>query len=642
MMGFYALTAAWLFALIVPLVVLYFLKLKRPRQVIPSLVLWQQVLADQRVNSPFQRFKRNLLLLVQLLILCLLALAAMQPYLRGGADAADRLLVLIDHSASMAALDKPGGQSRLDEAKQRVRSIIDDLAPDQELAIIGFAGGATQAADFTSNKRLLHEALEKTDIEDVPSRPLDALSMAEAMARSGSGGFDRVLMLSDGVIGEGLAQGDARVIQLNYNLPFELDYQLLEKPGPNIGITAVSARQGVSGGWNVFARVQGAAMPATLELVQNGQVLGSEHVVINSEEGQRFVFPLPGEQAASIELRLRPDDFDSLAADNAAYLELKPARPLRVYVSPSLEAFGHAVAAHERVQIAADGPFDLVISDAPQTAGAELPGAGAGAAVALHVGVIPEDLKPILESASEHAPVVDWNRASLLLEHVELSEVVILDDIRWSSAAREQELENRGYEVVVHGQRGPLLLQKREGERIAYYMLFHTDRSTLPFRVGFPIFVANLMRAAMQQAGLLETPAPQTGVLPPLQLVTGTEYQVRGPGGYARRETTDAQGVMRGVPAPRVGQYSVMRGGDTTAAVGVSLLSPTESMLKPVDRIEFPEQAVQASATASAPVNRSIWWTIAAIALALLVIEWWMYQRPPGIPAPAPGRGVRV
>ena len=64
-MSFTSLSSAWLFALIVPLVIFYFLKLKRPRQTIPSLVLWRQVMNDQRVNSPFQRFKRNLLLLLQ-------------------------------------------------------------------------------------------------------------------------------------------------------------------------------------------------------------------------------------------------------------------------------------------------------------------------------------------------------------------------------------------------------------------------------------------------------------------------------------------------------------------------------------------------------------------------------------------------
>ena len=74
--GFYALSSAWLFALLLPLVILYFLKLKRPKKEIPSLALWQQVINDQRVNSPFQKFKRNILLLLQFLLLASLILAA--------------------------------------------------------------------------------------------------------------------------------------------------------------------------------------------------------------------------------------------------------------------------------------------------------------------------------------------------------------------------------------------------------------------------------------------------------------------------------------------------------------------------------------------------------------------------------------
>src|ERR1044071_10493992 len=139
---FTALSSAWLLLLTIPVVVFYFLKLRRPRQVIPSLVLWRQVLADQRVNSPFQRFKRNILLLLQLLLLALLVLAAMQPVLRRLSSGASRLPVLIDNSASMAALDQPNGQTRLDAAKAKVRELIDHLPPDQELSLIAFAKSA--------------------------------------------------------------------------------------------------------------------------------------------------------------------------------------------------------------------------------------------------------------------------------------------------------------------------------------------------------------------------------------------------------------------------------------------------------------------------------------------------------------------
>ncbi len=98
--GFSALINAWWFLLLVPLIIFYFLKLQRPRIEIPSLALWRQVINDQRVNSPFQKFKRNLLLLLQVLLLSALILGAMQPYLSRGTEQAQYLPVLIDNSHS--------------------------------------------------------------------------------------------------------------------------------------------------------------------------------------------------------------------------------------------------------------------------------------------------------------------------------------------------------------------------------------------------------------------------------------------------------------------------------------------------------------------------------------------------------------
>ena len=59
----------------------------------------------------------------------------------------------------MAALDKEGGISRLDEVKKRVRGMIENLLPDQQLCLVAFGKNARRLTSFTNNRRELIDAL---------------------------------------------------------------------------------------------------------------------------------------------------------------------------------------------------------------------------------------------------------------------------------------------------------------------------------------------------------------------------------------------------------------------------------------------------------------------------------------------------
>jgi 4-hydroxybenzoate polyprenyltransferase len=71
-MGFINPAALGLFLLSIPIVIFYMLRLKRQPMKVSSLLLWQRVLQDQQANAPWQKLRRNLLLLLQLLLLALL------------------------------------------------------------------------------------------------------------------------------------------------------------------------------------------------------------------------------------------------------------------------------------------------------------------------------------------------------------------------------------------------------------------------------------------------------------------------------------------------------------------------------------------------------------------------------------------
>lgn len=618
--GFQSLSHLWLASLLAPLVLFYFLKLKRPRAEVPSLVLWRQVLQDQRVNSPFQKFKRNILLLLQILLLLFLILAALQPYWRGGPGKQRRLPVLVDCSASMGALDQPTGVSRLEAAKRRIREMINGLASDQELCLISFDNTARKRTGFTNNKRLLRDALDQIKVADVASDLEQALRLVQALGRSEP--FDEVMLFSDGNLPP----------RVNFDLSFKLNYQRLSPAGPNLGITALSAQRAVAGGWEVFVQIEGSADAegnASVELVQDDKPAANERITVARGRAQRMVFQINGARAASLRVQLTPDGFDSLVSDNTAYLDLPESRPLRVFVPKSMASYRLALQGLGGLQLfpqetddTATGGFDLVMSDRPQDL--DLP-----ARTRLSVGFIPPDLQRVVELGTNGSAVVDWRRDAPVLQHVQLADVVMLDQPRFAANSGEAELENLGYEVLIHGQRGPLLVRKREPETLRFALLVHTDRSTLPYRVGFPIFVANVVQAALEQVGLAEAAANQTGVLPPLTLAANHSYEIRKPEQDSEQVKADERGKVSGVSASRVGYYSILENGAARGRVGVALLSPRETALAGVDQLQFNER-LQVAAAAMVKIDWPLWPPLLLAALGVLLIEWWFFQRKPG------------
>jgi hypothetical protein len=637
--GFLALESAWLFLLLVPLIVFYFLKLKRPRMEIPSLALWRSVLNDRRVNAPFQKFKRNILLLLQMLLLICLILAAMQPFWSSGGDRARYLPILIDTSASMAALDAPGGRSRLDVAKEEVGKLIDNLLPDQRLSLIAVSGTARRLTDFTDNKRVLREALGQIQVAQVASRLEDALRMTQALARTVA--IETVVLYTDGNV----------PADVDFELPFQLNYQQLPPAGPNLGITAIKARRAGSR-WDVFVRVEaspdpekpgkpadttkneepveaGVQLTAGVQLVMDGQIVGDELISIGQNQSQRIVFHVDAAGSAALEVRLNPDHFDSLNADNIAYLDLPVSRPLAVYCPPDLTSYRRALTGLEEVRLFPDdngkgtnAEYDLMVSDRPSDSALD-------AGVAILVGVVPDDLGNLVKVEEGSAEVVDWQRSAPLLQHVLLTDLQIAESSTSADGVRDRDFEELGYEILIQGRTGPLLLKRDLGGRPTYNLLFHTDRSTLPFRVGFPILVNNAVQLAGLRAGLSEVRGQGTGLLPARTLKPDTTYQVTEPDGETVEARTNSDGLLTDIPARQIGRYVVREGGQEVARLGISLLTAAESSLSAVDRLQFREVSVGA-ATAMLKTDRPLWPVFASLGFVLLLVEWWYFQKRPG------------
>ncbi|MCA8998344.1 MAG: BatA and WFA domain-containing protein [Planctomycetaceae bacterium] len=631
--NFFTPSSAWLFSLLIPIIVFYFLKLRRTRLEVSSLALWRQVINDQRVNAPFQRFKRNILLFLQLALLCLIALAAMQPFFPGDAERLQYLPILIDCSASMAATDAEG-KTRLELAKEEVAEIIEGLMPGQQLTLISVGNSARRLTDFTDNKPVLREALESIEIVDVPSKIEDGLRLSQALARTHE--IEKIRFYSDGNLPTRINPATGKpMAAVNFDLPFAVDFFQMPAAGNNMGITALNARRANQERWDVFLRVEGTPSGSTesrVVLMANGQVAGEDRVILGPGESQRLVFGVPADAANHLVAKLEPIGADALEIDNRAWLDLPAAREITVYCPPELLTFRHALESLEgvRVEPAGDGAadrvaYDLVISDQADDQAREAP-------VVLMVGTLPDDLTEMITILEEPAEVVDFQRDAQLLQHVQLKDVIISESPEKKEGVEDPDIEQLGYTMLAYGNRGPLILRQRDGTKVTYFLLFHTDRSTLPYRVGFPVLVNNLLSEALQFASLGEMQAAKTGVLPSVSLTKNETYRVTRPDGKHEERMTNDDGLLVGVPASQIGEYEIRSEGNLVDKIGVGLLDPSETSLFAVDKIQFNELSVQAE-DQKLKTDKPLWPKIAFAAFALLLFEWWYFQkRPAGIP----------
>src|SRR3954468_13473173 len=186
--------------LAIPVILLYMLRLRRREITVSSTFLWQQLLQDREANTPWQRLRRNLLLLLQLIILVLLVFALARPFITVPAVTTGQIELLLDASASMKASDMPNGETRFDEAKRQALSIVDTLGQDDTMTIIRVANVAEVIAPATRDPVQLRAAINNAVPREAKADWVGALTLASADAINVSD-FNMVV-ISDGGLGD--------------------------------------------------------------------------------------------------------------------------------------------------------------------------------------------------------------------------------------------------------------------------------------------------------------------------------------------------------------------------------------------------------------------------------------------------------
>src|SRR6266404_2834433 len=175
-MNFLSPFALLLGTLTVPLLLLYFLKVRRRQLPVSSLLLWQAALRDREASTFFQRLQRDPLLILQLLALLALALALARPAVTVMGHGAKRIVVVLDTSASMKATDV--SPSRFARAQREALGLVGGLGAGAEVMVIEAAVQPRVLAPFSHDREQTLAAIRNAYARDLPNRLGEAVRTA--------------------------------------------------------------------------------------------------------------------------------------------------------------------------------------------------------------------------------------------------------------------------------------------------------------------------------------------------------------------------------------------------------------------------------------------------------------------------------
>ena len=649
-----------------PLIALYFLKLKRTVRPVPTTLLWKRSVEDLQVNSPFQRLRSSLLLLLQLLVLAAAAIALGKPMFQTARTHEGTIIFLIDQSASMGIVEADGS-TRLDKAKEQAKLRVDNMAEDARAMVIAFCDRATVVSSFDTDKRALKRKIDLIEATQSRSSLGEAISLAEAYAQNitiatEEAGQDiapesaappaTVFLLSDGRIedadGVALQRFDINKIHM---VPIGVRTD-------NVGILAMDARRNYEEPeiLEVTAMLRNFGdQPVKLDAVlyvdgrnvdvQPISLEAARAVEAETESDSEPEEPVTGsvkviafdeiefEGGGVVEVLLRIDD--ALSADDRAWTIIEPPRHLRILLVTEgnlflndilttlpleLETMTGREYEAAKDEVLTDGErsvFDVVIMDRHSTdrlpqgnylfwgAVPLIDGVAAGRKIDDQVIFNWDDTHPILRHvAVETLFVFEWLELTLPPEAVPLVEGETSAVIAYLTRDASQFLIS-AFSLITEDELGAKLMN-------TYWVT----------SVDFVVFVQNAVQYLASNIATTgkKSVSPGEPVVLPVPKRTGIAKVYR-PDGTIDQVPSAGYQTIHYARTRHVGAYRVEPGVPGDDVFAVNLFNATESRVEPASQLTIAADAIETQA-GTVQVNQPAWQYLLLAILVLLVLEW--------------------
>ena len=659
---------AWL-ALIVPIIVLYILKIRLRRVPVSTLLFWRQIYDEKQPRSLWQKLRHLLSLLLSLLFLLLLTFALTDPHFAWELLSARRIVLIVDTSSSMRATDE--SPDRLAAAKARLQTVLNSLRFRDEVAIVTSGTEPLVVCGLTKHRRTLQERLDQITISDGPTRLEPAVRLAKRLL--GDHPHPRIMIGTDAcALDRSALASDTSIAWLTVG-----------QETSNVGITQFQVRRSLLDplSFQILMTVTNASpdvVDCRLTVTLAGELIDVIPLHLTAGETVQRVLDKSSQEGGLLLAEL--EHVDSFPLDNVARAVLPTQSPIPVRLITRPNLFLEKVFEANplvRLQVEADlSPLEAPAQSPP----GQPPASTAAPALTILHRQIPAKLPPgplfiispesscdLFEVGPEiQNPIVARQASdSLYMTHVRLENVLL-------PAARKLTIQGE-VTSLVSSESGDLLygVIRRESGPVLV-LTVDLDQGDLPLRTAFPILATNALgqltgqkdelrealsagsvtrvaRSTIPGTGeqfVLIDPAGQSSPLPGHgdELTVGPltacgvwtvrkqtifpESTATGPAATARQ----AQASQNPLVPAASGTHS-----DTSRETGsaevslpeglslaVNLADPVESDLRGPAELRTGTTGVVAGETAG---FWPPWYQATLLVLVLMSLEWWLYHR---------------
>ena len=683
-MNFLSPTSLFLFGLAIPIVALYILRLRRRREPVSTLMFWEELFRERQTTSLFQRLKHLLSLLLQLLFLTLLVLSIARPQFAFITKSARQLVLIIDQSASMNAIEADtDGRTRLEVAKESALRSVDGLRFMDEMTVISSHTRPIIHIPFTNHQKSLREAIHAIQPTDISTNLEPAYDLADAIAQTKPN--PEIVIFSDfqSVSEELLAKLKSKPEQDTDTA--ESDHEVkrhlirIGKANDNVGITKFRVRKSL---------VNAFDYQTLLRVVNASEEEKKFNVELYFDENLFDVRPYtlaPGESKSEIfsnfafeggKLKAVLDIQDPLASDNIAYATLPKRDLIPVLLVTAENPFlQKALAVDEQIQLTVLTPTEYETDVLPESTNSQgnknyqvvifdrysPPSLGDGNYMFIYPPAVDSseapnpELKWNIGAALETPIITDWERTHPILQHVHLENVQIGTAYQVTPPSTAQ--------VLARSFESPVLFIDVKPNRKVVFAAINILESDLPLRIAFPVIIANTIQWFQQRSEILEyhlhtgevlkqqiesikaisqpelkteTDSPES--IPKVVKITGPEdqtwelpvegdallfEQTQRAGFYELKIAAAADSTAEAQPPPEASDATEDNSGTIWA---VNLADATESHIGADPAVE--ELTKESVAQSSAALLRYPPWVyLVFLAVGLSVVEWFLYQR---------------